>query len=45
MGALQQSFGSNALTIGTSVALSCLFIYYLYIILFAVRLSAIRPRR
>lgn len=44
MGALQQSFGSNALTIGTSVALSCLFIYYLYIILFAVRLSAIRPR-
>ncbi|WP_300704876.1 glucose/galactose MFS transporter [Bacteroides sp.] len=45
MGALQQSFGSSALTIGTSVALSCLFIYYIYIILFAVRLSAIRPAK
>lgn len=42
MGALQQSFGDKALTVGTSVALSCLFIYYLYIILFAVKLSAIR---
>ena len=42
MGALQQSFGDKALTVGTSVALSCLFIYYLYIILFTVKLSAIR---
>lgn len=45
MGALQQSFGSRALTIGTSVALCCLFVYYLYIILFVVKLSAIRPKR
>lgn len=43
MGALQQSFGENALTVGTSVALCCLFVYYLYIILFTVRLSTIRP--
>lgn len=43
MGALQQSFGNDALTVGTSVALCCLFVYYLYIILFTVRLSAIRP--
>lgn len=42
MGALQQSFGDKALTVGTSVSLSCLFIYYLYILLFVVKLSAIR---
>lgn len=45
MGALQQSFGSTALTVGTSVALCCLFVYYLYIILFAVKLSSIRPKK
>lgn len=44
MGALQQSFGSAALTLGTSAALSCLIIYYLYLILFTVKLSRIRPR-
>lgn len=44
MGTLQQSFGVNALTTGTSVALCCLFAYYAYIVLFAVRLSAIRPK-
>lgn len=43
MGTLQQSFGENALTTGTSVALCCLFVYYLYIILFSIRLSVIRP--
>lgn len=42
MGVLQQAFGENALTLGTSVALGCLFLYYLYIILFVVRLSVIR---
>lgn len=42
MGGLQQAFGENALTLGTSVALSCLFLYYLYIILFVVRLSVLR---
>lgn len=45
MGALQQSFGEKALTVGTSVALCCLFVYYLYIILFTVRLSIIRPKK
>lgn len=45
MGALQQSFGNRALEVGTSVALSCLFFYYLYIVLYAAKLSAIRPRR
>lgn len=44
MGALQQSFGERALTVGTSAALCCLLLFYLYIILFAVRLSAIRRR-
>lgn len=43
MGTLQQSLGENALTTGTSVALCCLFVYYLYIILFSIRLSVIRP--
>ncbi|RHI05469.1 glucose/galactose MFS transporter [Bacteroides sp. AM16-24] len=43
MGVLQQSFGTDALTIGTSAALSCLVIYYLYLILFTVKLSRIRP--
>ena len=42
MGGLQQVFGENALTLGTSVALSCLFLYYFYIIVFAVKLSVIR---
>ena len=42
MGALQQSFGTDALTIGTSAALS---IYYLYLILFTVKLSRIRPHK
>lgn len=42
MGGLQQVFGENALTLGTSIALSCLFLYYFYIIVFAVRLSVIR---
>ena len=45
MGALQQSFGTDALTIGTSAALSCLIIYYLYLILFTVKLSRIRPHK
>ena len=45
MGALQQSFGTDALTIGTSTALSCLIIYYLYLILFTVKLSRIRPHK
>ena len=45
MGALQQSFGTDALTIGTSAALSCLIIYYLYLILFTVKLSKIRPHK
>lgn len=45
MGALQQSFGKNALTVGTSVALCCLFVYYLYIIIFAVKLSTLRPKQ
>lgn len=45
MGALQQSFGKNALTVGTSVALGCLFVYYLYIIIFAVKLSTLRPKK
>ena len=45
MGALQQSFGTDALTIGTSAALSCLIIYYLYLILFTVRLSRILPHK
>ena len=44
MGTLQQSFGENALTTGTSVALCCLFVYYLYIILFSIRLSVYSPR-
>lgn len=43
MGALQQSFGADALTVGTSAALSCLVLYYLYLILFTVKLSNIRP--
>jgi len=43
MGNLQQSFGANAVTTGTIVALSCLFIYYGYIALFAGKLSKIRP--
>lgn len=42
MGLLQQSFGSNALTVGTKAALCCLFVYYIYIILFAAKLSKIR---
>lgn len=45
MGALQQSFGTDALTIGTSATLSCLIIYYLYLILFTVKLSRIRPHK
>lgn len=45
MGALQQSFGTDALTTGTSAALSCLIIYYLYLILFTVKLSRIRPHK
>lgn len=45
MGALQQSFGTDALTIGTSTALSCLIIYYLYLILFTIKLSRIRPHK
>ena len=45
MVALQQSFGTDALTIGTSAALSCLIIYYLYLILFTVKLSRIRPHK
>lgn len=45
MGALQQSFGKNALTVGTSMALCCLFVYYLYIIIFAVKLSTLRPKK
>ena len=45
MGALQQSFGTDALTIGTSAALSCLIIYYLYLILFTIKLSRIRPHK
>lgn len=45
MGALQQSFGENAVTVGTSVALCCLFMCYLYVILFIVKLSAIRPKK
>lgn len=45
MGVLQQSFGTDALTIGTSAALSCLIIYYLYLILFTVKLSRIRPHK
>lgn len=45
MGLLQQSFGERALTVGTSVALGCLFLYYLYIILFVVRLSVVRKIR
>ena len=45
MGALQQSFGTDALTIGTSAALGCLIIYYLYLILFTVKLSRIRPHK
>lgn len=44
MGNLQQSFGSNAITTGTVVALCCLFIYYAYIALFAAKLSKIRPK-
>lgn len=44
MGALQQSFGANALSVGTVVALCCLFIYYAYIGLFAAKLSKIRPK-
>lgn len=45
MGVLQQSFGTDALTIGTSAALSCLIIYYLYLILFTVKFSRIRPHK
>lgn len=44
MGALQQSFGTDALGIGTVAAFCCLFIYYAYIGLFAVKLSKIRPK-
>lgn len=44
MGMLQQSFGTEALTLGTSVALACLPLYYLYIILFTVKLSNLRPQ-
>lgn len=44
MGAFQQSFGMNALTTGTVVALCCLFVYYAYIGLFAAKLSKIRPK-
>lgn len=44
MGALQQSFGVNALSIGTVAALCCLFVYYAYIGLFAAKLSKIRPQ-
>jgi FHS family L-fucose permease-like MFS transporter len=44
MGMLQQSFGAEAITIGTKAALSCLVVYYLYIILFAAKFSKIRVR-
>lgn len=42
MGMLQQGFGTAALTTGTTAALSCIIVYYLYIILFSLRLSKIR---
>lgn len=44
MGMLQQSFGTEALTLGTSAALACLPLFYLYIILFTVKLSTLRPQ-
>lgn len=45
MGMLQQSFGEEALETGTTFALSCLFFYYLYILVFAAKLSTIRINR
>lgn len=44
MGMLQQSFGAEAIAVGTKAALSCLFVYYLYIILFAAKFSKIRVK-
>ena len=42
MGSIQQSFGETSLTSGTVAALSCLIVFYLYLILFSSRLCIIR---
>lgn len=42
LGALQQSFGDLSLTLGTKMAFACLIVFYLYLSLFAGRLSKIR---